>query len=80
VKNSSRSQTSKSPKSSTGAEGFNKSGKSGDAVVDVDQTDKLVPVLVAECAKTPKESLSKAVQRHASVAPKPVAPFPRRQE
>lgn len=46
------------------AEGYNKKGKPTDSVVDVDETDKLVPVLVTECNKTPKQSLSKKIKKH----------------
>jgi hypothetical protein len=59
------------------AEGFNKNGKPIDSAVDVAETDKVVPVIVTECMKTPKESLSTAVQAHplpskpAASAPKP---------
>jgi hypothetical protein len=58
------------------AEGFNKSGQPVDSVVDVDQTDRRVPVLVSECAKTPKALLSKSVQQHAATASKPAAAAP----
>ena len=34
-------------------EGFNKNGQAVDSVVDVDQTDRQLPVLVSDCAKTP---------------------------
>src|SRR5579863_5428861 len=33
------------------AEGFNRKGKADEAVVDVDATDQLVPVLVEDCKK-----------------------------
>jgi hypothetical protein len=46
------------------AEGFNQEGKPVDAVVDVDATDKLVPVLVGECQKTPKASFWQKVKQH----------------
>jgi hypothetical protein len=54
-------------------EGFNRSGQPVDSVVDVDQTDRLVPVLVSECANTPKALLSTAVQKHAAATGKPPA-------
>jgi hypothetical protein len=38
------------------AEGLNRKGKPEDAVVDIVETDNLVPVLVEECSKTPKQS------------------------
>lgn len=49
------------------AEGFNRKGKPIDAVIDVEETDKVIPVLVTECQKTPKASLLKkldAVKKH----------------
>ena len=46
------------------AEGFNQKGKPVDAVVDIDATDKLVPVLVDECQKTPKASFWQKVKQH----------------
>ena len=55
------------------AEGFNQRGKPSDSIVDVAETDRLVPVLIAECTKDPKATLAKAVQQHASTAPKPAA-------
>jgi acid stress chaperone HdeA len=39
------------------AEGLNRKGKPEDAVVDIDETDRLIPVLVEECTKAPKQSL-----------------------
>jgi hypothetical protein len=46
------------------AEGFNQKGKPVDAVVDIDATNKLVPVLVDECQKTPKASFWQKVKQH----------------
>ena len=57
-------------------EGFNKNGQAVDSVVDVDQTDRQLPVLVSDCAKTPKASLTKVVQQHAATASKPAATAP----
>jgi hypothetical protein len=57
-------------------EGYSKNGKPVDSVVDVQETDKLIPVLVSECTGSPKETLSKVIQRHASTAPNPVAAAP----
>jgi hypothetical protein len=61
-------------------EGFNKNGKPMASAVDLSATDQLVPVLVAECNKTPTEPLSKAVQAHpldnlkvVASAPKPTS-------
>ncbi len=62
------------------AEGLNKKGKPVDSVVDVDETDKLVPVLVSECKETPENKLMKKIKEHAAqkpaaagnVAPKPI--------
>jgi hypothetical protein len=46
------------------AEGFNKKGKAQDAVVDIAATDKLVPILVDECQKTPKASFWEKIKKH----------------
>ena len=46
------------------AEGLNKKGKPVDSVVDVDETDRLVPVLVTECKETPEHSLMKKIKEH----------------
>jgi hypothetical protein len=58
-------------------EGFNESGKAVDTAVDVHETDSVIPALVAECTKSPKDSLTKVVQQHASTAPKPAAAAPK---
>lgn len=52
-------------------EGLNKKGKTVDSVVDVDETDKLVPVLVTECKETPKLSLLQKVKTHSASVQKP---------
>lgn len=54
------------------AEGFTKNGKMTDSAVDIAETDRVVPVLVTECTKTPKKSLSQAIQQQLPVAPKAV--------
>jgi hypothetical protein len=46
------------------AEGFNHKGKPKDAIIDIDRTDKLVPVLITECQKTPKASFWQKVKSH----------------
>lgn len=46
------------------AEGFNRKGKPVDAIVDIDATDKLVPMLVDECQKTPKASFWQKITKH----------------
>jgi hypothetical protein len=46
------------------AEGFNKKGKPVNAVVDVDETDKLIPVIITECQEAPKESFWKKIKKH----------------
>lgn len=46
------------------AEGFNHKGKAVDATVDIDSTDKLVPILVTECQKNPKASFWSEVKKH----------------
>ena len=43
-------------------EGFNKKGNPDDEVVDVDETDKLVPVLVTDCKASPKQPFVTAVK------------------
>ena len=48
------------------AEGFNKKGKPVDAVVDVDETDKLVPTLVADCKSTPKAPILQKMKAQAA--------------
>ena len=53
------------------ADGFNKKGKPVDSVVDVEETDRLIPLLVTECKKTPKEKLSKVMQNPALKAKTP---------
>ena len=55
------------------AEGYNTKGEAIDAVVDVDQTEKLIPVLVAECKETPKASLSKTIEKHSAAPSAPAA-------
>jgi hypothetical protein len=54
-------------------EGFNNKEEPVDSVVDVDETDKLVPVLIAECKETPKQTLSEKLKKHLSAANKPAA-------
>lgn len=46
------------------AEGFSKKGKPVDTVVDLDETDRLIPVLVTECKKTPKVTLWQKIKKH----------------
>jgi hypothetical protein len=46
------------------SEGFNKKGKPVNAVVDVDETDKLIPVIITECQEAPKESFWKKIKKH----------------
>jgi hypothetical protein len=46
------------------AEGFNNEDKPVDAIVDIDATDKLVPVLVGECQKTPQASFWQKIKQH----------------
>ncbi len=46
------------------AEGFDRGGKATDAVVDIDETDRLVPVLVQECKETPKLTLWERIKKH----------------
>lgn len=58
------------------AEGFNQKGKATGAVVDVRESDRWLPSIVAECTASPKESLAKVVEKHAAAAPKPAAAAP----
>ena len=37
------------------AQGFNYGGKTEDAIIDFDQNDSMVPALVRECLKNPKQ-------------------------
>lgn len=46
------------------AEGYNDKGEPTDAVVDFGATDRLVPVLVDECQKAPKESFWQKLKSH----------------
>lgn len=46
------------------AEGFNKKGKPINSFVDVEETDKMIPMLITECQEAPKQSLSKAIKKH----------------
>jgi hypothetical protein len=46
------------------AEGFNKKGKALDTVVDVDETNRLVPVLITECKESPKLSFWQKFEKH----------------
>ncbi len=60
------------------AEGFNEAGEPVDAVVDIGETDTLVPVLVTECTKDPKATLATTVAKHKDAPPKvTAAPKPR---
>jgi hypothetical protein len=46
------------------AEGFNSKGKPVDQVVDVERTDRLIPVLITECKETPKTPFWERVKNH----------------
>ena len=46
------------------SEGFNKKGKPMDAVIDVEETDRLIPVIVTECKATPKASFWEKIKEH----------------
>jgi hypothetical protein len=58
-------------------EGFNTKGKAVDSAVDVREIDKVVPIVVTDCAKNPTALLSTVVQLHASPAAKMVATAPK---
>ena len=44
------------------AEGFDRKGKAEDATVDLETTDRLVPVIIEVCQKEPKASFWKKVK------------------
>jgi hypothetical protein len=46
------------------AEGVNQEGNPVDAVVDIDVTNELIPVLVDECQKAPKASFWQKIKQH----------------
>lgn len=46
------------------AEGFSKKGKPVDSVVDLEETDRLIPILVTECKETPKLTLWQKIKKH----------------
>jgi hypothetical protein len=46
------------------AEGFNYKGEPVDAVIDFDTVDRLVPVIVDECQKSPKASFWEKIKQH----------------
>ena len=49
-------------------EGFiNSKGKRVDPVVDIEETDNLIPLLITECQKMPKASLKKKLKEVKSV-------------
>ncbi|MGZ4959515.1 MAG: HdeA/HdeB family chaperone [Methylomonas sp.] len=52
-------------------DGFNKKGKLTNSVVDIEQTDNLVPTLVTACKETPKNSLSKTEKKNSASSQKP---------
>ena len=58
------------PKVAYWTEGFNKNGQLVDDVFDVDETDKLIPILVTECQKNPKVPLKEKVKELKSVKAK----------
>ena len=43
-------------------EGFNRNGKPEDAVIDFDQTDRLVPMVYEECKNNPKHTVLSKVK------------------
>lgn len=56
------------PKAYYWAEGYNRFGEE-DAVIDFDRQDRLIPMLVEECTKTPSHALIKKVKEvHKKVA------------
>ena len=50
------------------ADGFNRKGQIDDEVIDFGRDDRLVPMLVEECAKNPKHSLVAKVKAEAKKA------------
>jgi NAD-dependent SIR2 family protein deacetylase len=47
-------------------EGFMYKGKQVDPIVDIEETDQLIPVLITECQKNPKASLKEKIQESKS--------------
>jgi hypothetical protein len=45
------------PKAFYWADGYSRYGLSDDAIIDFDENDRLVPVILEECTKTPKVAL-----------------------
>ena len=52
------------PKVAYRVEGLNIKGKPVHAVVDIDASDKLVPVLDLQCKETPKATLWERIKKH----------------
>ena len=46
------------------AEGFNKKGKPVDSVVDIAETDRVIPAIVEECKATPKQTLWQKIKKN----------------
>jgi len=46
------------------AAGFNKDGGATDSVVDITETDRIVPVLVKECKEAPKLTLWQKIKKY----------------
>ena len=46
------------------AEGFNKKGKPIDSVVDIAETDRVIPAIVEECKATPKQTLWQKIKKN----------------
>jgi len=43
-------------------EGFMYKGKPVDPIVDIEETDRLIPILITECQKTPKVHLKEKIK------------------
>jgi hypothetical protein len=52
-------------------QGFNKKGKPKSAFVDVEETDKLIPIIVTECQAAPKKKMkdvAKSIENRAQLS------------
>ena len=58
-------------------EGFDKKGKPDDAIVDIDETDKLIPTIITECQSSPKAQFMKTMKTVKDKAAKASASAPK---
>lgn len=64
------------PKVMYWTEGWNQKGRATGAAVDVRESDRWLPLVVADCTSAPKELLSRVVDKHALAAAKPAVAVP----